>query len=298
MSTERPKILVVDDEPGNRGLLAEVLKDDYTVVLAKSGEMALSLAARHKPDIVLLDVVMPGMDGYQVLRTLKSQDETRHIPVIFISALDSMADEEKGLLLGAVDYITKPFHAPIVRARVRNHAEAVSHRRLLERLALVDGLTEVPNRRRLEQALQLRWPPGMHVSVILLDVDHFKLYNDHYGHSGGDRALRQVAGAVQHTLKRETDLVARYGGEEFVMFLPHTDAKGGQVCAEIARKAVENLHIPHDKSLVGPHLSISLGGTSVKLPPSGMVPDGLLEQSDQQLYRAKQLGRNRVCWSG
>jgi diguanylate cyclase (GGDEF)-like protein len=298
MNTERPKILVVDDEPGNRGLLAEVLKDDYTVVLAKSGEMALSLAARHKPDIVLLDVVMPGMDGYQVLRTLKSQDDTRHIPVIFISALDSMADEEKGLLLGAVDYITKPFHAPIVRARVRNHAEAVSHRRLLERLALVDGLTEVPNRRRLEQTLQLRWPPGLHVSVILLDVDHFKLYNDHYGHSGGDRVLRQVAGAVQQTLKRETDLVARYGGEEFVLFLPHTDAKGGQVCAELARKAVENLHIPHEKSLVGPFLSISLGGTSVKLPPSGMVPDGLLEQSDRQLYLAKQLGRNRLCWSG
>nr|WP_315184616.1 diguanylate cyclase [uncultured Albidiferax sp.] len=297
MSTERPKILVVDDEPSNRGLLAEVLKDDYTVVLAKSGEMALSLAARHKPDIVLLDVVMPGMDGYQVLRTLKSQDETRHIPVIFISALDSMADEEKGLLLGAVDYITKPFHAPIVRARVRNHAEAVSHRRLLERLALVDGLTEVPNRRRLEQALQLRWPPGQYVSVILLDVDHFKLYNDHYGHSGGDRVLRQVAGAVHKTLKRETDLMARYGGEEFVMFLPHTDAKGGQVCAEMARKAVESLHIPHEKSLVGPHLSISLGGTSVKLPASGVVPDGLLEQSDQQLYLAKQRGRNRFCWS-
>nr|WP_315226347.1 diguanylate cyclase [uncultured Albidiferax sp.] len=297
MSTDRPKVLVVDDEPGNRGLLAEVLKDDYTVVLAKSGEMALALAARHRPDIVLLDVVMPGMDGYQVLRTLKSQDETRHIPVIFISALDSMADEEKGLLLGAVDYITKPFHAPIVRARVRNHAEAVSHRRLLERLALVDGLTEVPNRRRLEQTLQLRWAPGQYVSVILLDVDHFKLYNDHYGHSGGDRVLRQVAGAVQKTLKRETDLVARYGGEEFVMFLPHTDAVGGQVCAELARKAVESLHIAHEKSLAGPLLSISLGGTSVKLGPDGLVPYRVLEQSDQQLYRAKQLGRNRVCWS-
>ena len=298
MVTERPKILVVDDEPSNRGMLAEVLKDDYKVILAKSGEMALSLASRHRPDIVLLDVVMPDMDGYQVLRTLKSQDETRHIPVIFISALDSVADEEKGLLLGAVDYIAKPFHAPIVRARVRNHVEAVSHRRLLERLALVDALTEVPNRRRLEQALQLRWPQGQYLSVILLDVDHFKLYNDHYGHSGGDRVLRQVAGAVQNTLKRETDLVARYGGEEFVMFLPHTNADGGRACAELARKAVENLLIPHEKSLVGPFLSVSLGGTTVQLPPGDIVPTLVMEQSDQQLYMAKQLGRNRVCWAG
>jgi diguanylate cyclase (GGDEF)-like protein len=297
MNTERVKILVVDDEPSNRGLLAEVLKDDYKVILAKNGEMALALAARHRPDIVLLDVVMPDIDGYQVLRILKSQDDTRHIPVIFISALDSVADEEKGLLLGAVDYITKPFHAPIVRARVRNHVEAVSHRRLLERLALVDALTEIPNRRRLEQALQLRWPPGQHLSVVLLDVDHFKLYNDHYGHSGGDRVLRQVAGAVQQTLKREDDLVARYGGEEFMLFLPNTDAEGGRACAELARQAVEELAIAHEKSLVGPFLSISLGGTSVLLPPGGAVPAEMLEHSDQQLYLAKQLGRNRVCWT-
>jgi diguanylate cyclase (GGDEF)-like protein len=180
---------------------------------------------------------------------------------------------------------------------VRNHVEAVSHRRLLERLALLDALTEIPNRRRLEQALQLRWPPGQHLSVILLDVDHFKLYNDHYGHSGGDRVLRQVAGAVQQTLKREDDLVARYGGEEFVLFLPNTDAEGGRACAELARQAVEELAIPHAKSLVGPVLSISLGGTTVQLPPGGTVPTGLLELSDQQLYRAKQQGRNRVCWA-
>lgn len=171
----------------------------------------------------------------------------------------------------------------------------------LAQLSATDGLTGIGNRRHFDAVLATEWLRGARqqepLALLMIDIDHFKLYNDHYGHSGGDRVLRQVAGAVQKTLKRETDLVARYGGEEFVMFLPHTDAVGGQVCAELARKAVESLHIAHEKSLAGPLLSISLGGTSVKLGPDGLVPYRVLEQSDQQLYRAKQLGRNRVCWS-
>ncbi len=296
VTPELPKVLVVDDEKNNRALLTELLKDNYKVILAKNGEMALTLAERHQPDIVLLDVVMPGMDGYQVLHSLKSRDETRHIPVIFISGLDSVEDEEKGLLLGAADYITKPFNAPIVQARVRNHVQAVSGRRLLEHLALVDALTEIPNRRRLENALRGRWRQGQYVSLIMIDVDYFKLYNDRYGHACGDRALAQVAGALKLLLKRETDLVARYGGEEFVLFLPDTDPDGGQACAELARQAVQDLAIPHEGSAAGGILSISLGGASVLLAEDGPVPANALERSDAQLYRAKQLGRNRVCW--
>lgn len=297
MTAELSKVLVVDDEKGNRLLLAEVLKDDYKVILAKSGSMALALAERHQPDIVLLDVVMPEMDGYQVLRALKERDDTRHLPVIFISALDGVDDEEKGLLLGAADYITKPFHPAIVRARIRNHVQAVSHRRLLEHLALVDGLTEIPNRRRLENALQVCWPEGQHMSVAMIDIDYFKHYNDHYGHGWGDQVLRQVAGTLKQLLKRDTDLVARYGGEEFVLFLPDTDASGGQALAEQARQAVQDLGIPHARSAVGSDLSISLGGVSVVLPRNGPLPADTLERSDQQLYRAKRLGRNRVCWA-
>ncbi|MCW5625752.1 MAG: response regulator, partial [Burkholderiales bacterium] len=140
-SSEMQKVLVVDDDGQNRQLLAELLKTDYKVLLAKSGAMALDLVQRHKPDVILLDVIMPDMDGYEVLRRLKADSDTRTIPVIFISALDGARDEEKGLTLGASDYIGKPFHPPIVRARVRNHMQALSQQRLLERLALYDALT-------------------------------------------------------------------------------------------------------------------------------------------------------------
>ncbi|MEJ0036553.1 MAG: diguanylate cyclase [Gammaproteobacteria bacterium] len=296
MTLDLPKVLVVDDEKSNRALLAEVLKDRYKVILAKDGEMALEMAARHQPDLVLLDVVMPGMGGHEVLRRLKSRDETRQMPVIFISALDSVEDEEKGLLLGAADYITKPFHAPVVRARIQNHAQAVSHRRLLEQLALVDALTEIPNRRRLENAMRWRAQPEQWISLIMVDVDCFKLFNDYYGHAIGDRALCQVARTLQRLVQRETDLVARYGGEEFVLFLPCTDPQGGRAFAELACQAVRDLAIPHASSAAGGELSISLGGASTFLRHGGPAPPELLTQSDAQLYRAKQSGRNRVCW--
>lgn len=296
MIEELPKVLVADDEKGNRALLAEMLKSTAKVILAKDGEMALSLAERHQPDIVLLDLVMPGRDGYAVLRELKSRDATRHMPVIIISALDSIEDEERGLLMGAADYITKPFHAPIVQARIRNHVQAVSHRRLLERLALVDALTEIPNRRRLEGALGERWARGRHVSVVMVDVDYFKAFNDHYGHASGDHALRQVARTLSQQLARESDLVARYGGEEFVMLLPDAEPQAACALAEAARAAVQSLHIPHARSQASGELSISLGGASLYLAADGPVPLEVLQRSDAQLYRAKQLGRNRVCW--
>jgi len=297
MTIEQAKVLVVDDEKTNRLLLAEVLKDDYRVILAKDGEMALALAARHAPDIVLLDVVMPGMDGYHVLRRLKQRDETRHMPVIFISALDSVEDEEKGLLLGAADYIAKPFHPPIVRARIRNHVQAVSHRRLLEHLALVDALTEIPNRRRFEKAMQGEWPQGQSMSLVMVDVDYFKHYNDHYGHASGDQVLRQVAGTLSGLLKRDADVVARIGGEEFVLFMPDTSPEGAQALAEQARQAVQDIGIPHAMSVASSAVSISLGGASVVLPQAGPLPPDVLERCDRALYRAKHLGRNRVCWA-
>ena len=293
-------LLIVDDEKQNRTLLTELLQDDYQIILAKNGVQALERAQSHLPDLILLDVLMPEMDGLEVIRALKSADLTRHIPVIFVSALDKPDDEERGLDLGAVDYIAKPFHPPIVRVRVRNHLQAVHQRRLLEQLALIDSLTEIPNRRRFVEVYEREWRRCMRnqrpLSLIVLDVDLFKRYNDTYGHAAGDVVLKRVAGAIQSALKRPGDFVARFGGEEFVVVLPDVDAAHGWQMAEKIRLAIENERIPYPESDAGPWLSISLGGAT--LVPSGVEVDArLFDEADRVLYEAKGSGRNRVVWS-
>jgi diguanylate cyclase (GGDEF)-like protein len=293
-------LLVVDDEKQNRTLLTELLRPDYQVILAKNGVQALSRAQEHLPDLILLDVKMPEMDGYEVIHALKESDLTRDIPVIFITALDSAEDEEKGLELGAVDYISKPFRPSIVRARIRNHLQSVHQRRLLEQLALLDGLTEIPNRRRFSQVLEFEWRRCMRnaspLSLIVVDVDHFKIYNDSHGHAAGDVVLREIARALQNGLKRASDFVARYGGEEFVILLPEVDAEGGQILAEQVRRSVEALSIPHDESFVSPWVTISMGGATC-IPDSPEPGPDLFIQADEQLYGAKNQGRNRVVWA-
>lgn len=210
-------LLIADDEKHNRVLLTELLQDEYQIVLAKNGAQALKMARERNPDLILLDVLMPGMDGLEVMRELKSADSTRQIPVIIVSALDSVADEERGLQLGAVDYITKPFHPPIVRVRVHNHLQSVHQRRLLEQLAMIDSLTEIPNRRRFTEVYEREWRRCARstspLSMIVVDVDHFKIFNDTYGHAAGDVVLKRVATAIRSALKRPADFVARYGGD-------------------------------------------------------------------------------------
>ena len=293
-------LLVVDDEKQNRTLLTELLQDDYQIVLAKNGVQALEKARQHLPDLILLDVLMPQTDGFTVMRALKAGDDTRHIPVIFVSALDSAADEELGLELGAVDYIAKPFHPPIVRVRVRNHLQAVHQRRLLEQLALIDGLTEVPNRRRFAEVYAREWRRCMRssspLSLIMVDVDHFKVFNDTYGHAAGDIVLKRVAQTIQDALNRPADFVARYGGEEFVVVLPDIDADRAQVVAEKLRAEVERLHIPYPQPGASQWLTISLGGAS-QIPKQADVDDRLFIDADTSLYAAKHDGRNRVLWA-
>ena len=293
-------LLVVDDEKQNRTLLTELLQDDYQIILAKNGVQALQKAQEHLPDLILLDVLMPEMDGFGVIRALKAADLTRHIPVIFVSALDSAADEELGLELGAVDYIAKPFHPPIVKVRVRNHLQAVHQRRLLEQLALIDSLTEIPNRRRFAEVYEMEWRRCLRssspLSLIMVDVDYFKIFNDTYGHAAGDVVLRRVAQAIQHALNRSADFVARYGGEEFVVVLPDIDAGRAQVVAEKLRAEVEHLQIRYPQSAISPWLSISLGGAT-QVPAQAEVDVRLFDAADSSLYAAKHGGRNRVCWA-
>lgn len=296
----KQRVLVVEDEKINRTILVALLKDEYQVILAKNGEQALErLESDDQIDLILLDVLMPDMDGHEVLRRIKANDATRDIPVIFITALNSTNDEEKGLKLGASDYIGKPFSPAIVKARVSNLLRFVRQRKLLETLAGRDGLTEIPNRRAFDQALMqeiarsLR--SGQSFSLALIDVDFFKQYNDCYGHAAGDTTLKQVAKTFAGVLRRPNDLAARYGGEEFVFILPDSDAAGGVEVAESIRQMVADLRIEHVKSGVAPHLTVSIGGVTVS-GRQGSAEE-LLMAADRQLYEAKRSGRNRVCWS-
>ncbi len=297
--TERHRILVVDDEHLNRTVLSGLLKAEHTVIVAKNGEQALArLKSDSRIDLVLLDVMMPGISGYDVLRWLKNADGTRDIPVIFVTALTSTEDEERGLKLGAADYVVKPFHPAVVRARVENHLRFVRQRKILEELVGRDGLTEIDNRRRFDEVLDREWRrsrrTGHPLSLAMIDVDYFKAYNDAYGHAVGDRALKSVAQALTGALNRPADMVARYGGEEFAVLMPETDVDGAGSLAECLRLEVQSLDIPHGHSPVTNHLSVSIGGATMVC--TGEDPMDLVHQADSMLYRAKQDGRNRVIW--
>ena len=296
---EAQKVLVADDDAVNREVLGELLKPEYTVLLAKNGAQALERAARHQPDLILLDVLMPDMDGYEVLRRLRADPQLEHIAVIFISGLDRPEDEATGLKMGAADYITKPFNQTVVMARVALHLQVVRQRRMLERLANVDGLTELANRRRFDELYELEWQrarrSGRPLSLALLDIDSFKQFNDLYGHPAGDRALRAVARAAGAQMRRPADMAARYGGEELVLLMPDTDARQAEYVANAIREAVALSAIAHAGSTAADWLTVSIGGATF-LPDSNEPAAALFEAADAHLYKAKQAGRDRVIW--
>jgi diguanylate cyclase (GGDEF)-like protein len=296
---ELQKVLIVDDDAINRQVLADLLKPDYTVLLAKNGAQTLERAARHVPDLILLDVMMPDMDGYAVLRRLRADPHTRHIAVIFISGLDRPEDEASGLKMGAADYIAKPFNATVVMARVALHLEVVRQRRILERLAHADGLTELANRRRFDEVYEVEWQRarrnGKPLSVAWIDIDCFKQYNDHYGHPAGDRALRAIARTAGACMRRPADLAARYGGEELVLLMPDTSAADARDLVQSICEAIAALGIAHAGSMVAPMLTVSAGGATRANDDLETAAD-MFEAADVQLYRAKKAGRNRVEW--
>ena len=297
---KQARILIVDDEKINLQVLSNLLRDDYTLILARNGEQALErIFSGAHPDLILLDVVMPGMSGYEVLKNLKENESSRQIPVIFVTALDTPEKEEKGLALGAVDYIRKPFSAPIVQMRVRNHIRLVQQTHLLEKLASLDALTGIPNRREFERLFQQEFARAQRnrteLSLGMADVDHFKQYNDHYGHSLGDIALKRIAEALENSLLRPADRVIRYGGEEFTLLLPETDSASAIMVAERVREAVRALAIPHQASPTGSYVTVSIGITTIR-PGKEDSPEELLQEADTRLYLAKSQGRNRVVY--
>jgi diguanylate cyclase (GGDEF)-like protein len=294
---DKPTLLIVDDVPGNIMILGDLLGEDYEVRFALSGRDALLAAAEGDVDMILLDVIMPGLDGYQVCRSLKSDDRTADIPVIFITARDDVEDEARGLAMGAVDYITKPFSRAIVKARIKTQVDLKKKTDLLARLAQLDGLTGLANRRRFDQVVEQEWQRGVRagswLSLILLDIDHFKSYNDHYGHPTGDTCLKQVAACLEETSGRAADLAARYGGDEFAILMPGTDPAGAQWVADRVRNSVRNHAIEHAESPASTRVTVSIGVASV-IPTNLGSPDQLIEFADEVLYAAKARGRDRI----
>lgn len=295
---KRPRILIVDDVPANIKMLREVLKSNYEIIFATSGPDAIELMEpKALPDLILLDIMMPDMDGYEVCRILKSDDLTAKIPIIFITSKDDEEDEIKGFELGAVDYVTKPFSIPVVKARVQTHVELKQQREILENLSSIDGLTGVPNRRNFDEFLDRNWHfcmrAGKAISLIMIDIDHFKTYNDQYGHLEGDECLKQVAAILKNCINRDTDILARYGGEEFGCVLPVTDMEGALSIAELMRKSVAALAIPHAQSKTAGYVTISLGVASM-VPMKDAPAQAIIKVADNALYAAKMSSRNCV----
>ncbi|MDD3518491.1 MAG: diguanylate cyclase [Chromatiales bacterium] len=300
--TERPRLLVVDDQPINIQTLYQIFHADHEVFMATDGQQALDFC-RHgmPPDLILLDVVMPGMDGLEVCRSLKADPATADIPVIFVTAQSDPADETRALEAGGVDFITKPVNPAVVRARVKTHLTLKAQSDLLRSLAFVDGLTGVANRRRFDEALETEWRGcrrgHLPLALLMVDIDHFKRYNDRYGHQAGDECLRIVARTLKQGFGRARDLVARYGGEEFACLMPGSDLAGARTKAEELRQAIERCAIPHAASPVADVVTLSVGVAA--LTPNGEnTPSDLVAAADAALYSAKSEGRNRVCSAG
>lgn len=292
-------ILIIDDEPGTIRLLSQILQGVGDIIFATNGEDALSMIRDRQPDLVLLDAEMAGMSGYEVCETIKRDPIFADLPILFVTAHTSIESEMRALGLGAVDFITKPPSPPIVKARVKTHLMLKQRTDQLHRLAMIDGLTGISNRRAFDTALEEEWRRACRtkvpLSLVLIDVDHFKRFNDHYGHQAGDDCLRAVATALAHCINRPGEMVARYGGEEFVVIVPSCDAENASKLAEKMRTAVEGLGLPHVASDTSAVVTISLGVTSLRL--EAPVKD-LIAAADAALYQAKSSGRNRAALAG
>lgn len=293
----RPKLLLVDDQPLNIRVLNELFRFDCEVYMATRGEQAISICQQQQPDLVLLDVVMEGMDGHQVCQALKADPATSHIPIIFVSAKGEENDEAQGLEMGAVDYISKPFNPIIVRARVNTHLTLKLQNDYLRNLASLDGLTGIANRRIFDERLASAWRQACRastpLSLLMIDIDCFKQFNDHFGHLQGDQCLKRVASALATSVGRPYDLVARYGGEEFICLLPDTDTAGALQIAQNLQAQIESLQIEHPASTAADLITLSIGAATVQ-PALHTDSSQLLQAADAELYKAKHAGRNRI----
>jgi diguanylate cyclase (GGDEF)-like protein len=292
-------VLCIDDESVNLKVLASIFKDHYNIIACKSAKQGFQRALHENPDIILLDVLMPEENGFELMAKLKQHPKLTNIPVIFITGLQDAEDEEKGLMMGACDYIQKPFNYGIVRARVNTHLEIVRQRNLLQKFALFDSLTELPNRRKWQQDSVDYWLSSKNAQSAMIygiiDVDHFKKYNDHYGHQQGDVALRKIANTIRRTLFEFGGAVFRCGGEEFYFYFPANQQFSAEVTLAACLKSVENLAIPHHAISLNSLVSVSIGAVQV-IPSDNNSVEQVMQQADERLYLVKNSSRNAVSF--
>lgn len=301
MSISKSRVLIVDDDITTISLIADALSADYEVLVATEADEGLTLAAFSKPDLILLDVMLPGTSGFSLCRELKSNDQTFNIPVIFVSALAEVKEQTRGFELGAVDYITKPIEVPILRARVRTHTRLYKQTLQLASLAATDALTGLANRRKFDENLAKEIERGFRaqsdIAILMVDIDDFKAYNDRYGHGKGDDCLVQVARILKDVARRSSDLVCRLGGEEFGIILGETESTGAMTIAETIVEQFNKKKIEHKAATAEAYLTVSIGVTALKLTPDyygSVEARQLVDTADEALYEAKSSGRNRV----
>ncbi|QGG48547.1 diguanylate cyclase domain-containing protein [Heliorestis convoluta] len=312
-------ILIVDDSEDVRRLLQEMLRrEDYDVIVVESAQKGIALLSENTVDLILMDVLLPAMNGLEACQLIKSMPEWRHIPIIMVTDLEDMEELDRAFSAGAIDYITKPIKKVELLARIRSalalkkemderkarETELLAVNGLLEKaieklktLSSLDGLTELPNRRRFDEYLHTEWKRAYRnnipISLIMLDIDHFKAYNDSYGHLGGDECLKEISRILNKKVRRPGDLVCRYGGEEFAIVLPETNLHGAEVLAENIRKSIEQRKIFHNSSPIHNVVTVSVG-VATKIPQLITSWNDLILSADQALYKAKNQGRNRV----
>lgn len=289
MEENKRRILIVDDIPEDIKMMQKILATKYQVIPAYNGQEGIDKAIAEQPDIILLDIMMEGLDdGYDVCNALKECEATRDIPIIFVSARTEVSDKVRGFNLGADDYITKPFDSlEELAARVDAAVRIKNRQDELRAMSITDALTGLPNRRylmdRLEEEVARAKRYEYSLSCLMLDLDYFKLVNDHFGHQTGDTVLRELADLLKENV-RMVDIVARYGGEEFIAILPETDLKGARVLAERIRRSVEQQAFAGALNL---NLTISIGYSVLK-PYCSFGGLELISKSDAALYKAKE----------
>ncbi len=293
----RRRLLIVGSEMAHVQALHQIFNDEYDIYMATSGQQTLNFCLGNPPDLVLLNASMPDMTGQEICQRLKANPITTNIPVIFVTEERDPNGENLALAAGGGDIVTEPVNPPVVKARVRTHLTLKSQSDLFLRLALIDELTGVANRRYFEQALQTEWRycrrKSVPLAIVMVDVDFFTRYNAHYSQQQGDSCLQNIGTALRQDLHRPHDLVARYTGESFVCLLPETDFAGAQLKANSFRSVVERLAIPHADSPVASYVTVSVG-FAVRVPDDSINSDDVLSEANLALFEAKSNGRNQV----